>query len=161
MSEKFVKRDYLLEQFEGYDRSIASQKYATIATVDNKVDKVSGKGLSTNDYDNTAKDIVDNVTTNLASKVDNSTLGSYYTKTEVDTLISGIDLSGYVQKSQTGGLLKNDGTVDTNTYLTQHQDISSKQNVSLSTPLVINEITCNTIEEALSAIADYINSYSV
>lgn len=35
-------------------------------------------------------------------------------------------LANYVQKSQTAGLLKNDGTVDTNTYLTQHQDISGK-----------------------------------
>ncbi len=36
-------------------------------------------------------------------------------------------MSNYVQKSQTAGLLKNDGSVDTNTYLTQHQDISGKQ----------------------------------
>jgi len=35
-------------------------------------------------------------------------------------------LANYVQKSQTAGLLKNNGTVDTNTYLTQHQDISGK-----------------------------------
>ena len=35
-------------------------------------------------------------------------------------------LNDYVPKSQTVGLLKNDGTVDTNTYLTQHQDISGK-----------------------------------
>ena len=35
-------------------------------------------------------------------------------------------LSDYVQKSQTAGLIKNDGTIDTNTYLTQHQDISGK-----------------------------------
>lgn len=42
------------------------------------------------------------------------------------------DLSGYVQKSNTSGLLKNDGTVDTNTYLTQHQDISGKQDKLVS-----------------------------
>ena len=35
-----------------------------------KVDKVAGKGLSTNDYDNTAKGIVDGVTTALEDKVD-------------------------------------------------------------------------------------------
>jgi hypothetical protein len=28
--------------------------------------------------------------------------------------------TNYVQKSSTSGLLKNDGTVDTNTYLTSH-----------------------------------------
>ena len=38
-----------------------------------------------------------------------------------------IDLTNYVQKSQTSGLIKNDGTIDTNTYLTQHQDISGKE----------------------------------
>lgn len=42
------------------------------------------------------------------------------------------DLSAYVQKSNTSGLLKNDGTVDTNTYLTQHQDISGKQDKLVS-----------------------------
>lgn len=36
------------------------------------------------------------------------------------------DLSNYVQKSNTSGLIKNDGTIDTNTYLTQHQPLSSK-----------------------------------
>ncbi len=38
--------------------------------VEGKVDKVEGKGLSTNDYDNAAKAIVDGVTDNLAKKVD-------------------------------------------------------------------------------------------
>ncbi len=38
--------------------------------VEGKVDKVDGKGLSTNDYDNAAKAIVDGVTDNLAKKVD-------------------------------------------------------------------------------------------
>ena len=37
-------------------------------------------------------------------------------------------MTDYVQKSQTSGLLKNDGTVDTSTYLTSHQDISGKAN---------------------------------
>lgn len=39
-------------------------------------------------------------------------------------------LTNYVQKSQTAGLLKNDGTVDTSQYLTQHQDISGKADKS-------------------------------
>ena len=37
-----------------------------------------------------------------------------------------IDLSNYIQKSSTAGLVKNDGTIDTNTYITSHQDISGK-----------------------------------
>ena len=44
------------------------------------------------------------------------------------------DVSNFVEKSQTTGLLKNDGTVDTNTYLTQHQDITGKEDrVSVGT----------------------------
>ena len=35
-------------------------------------------------------------------------------------------IANLVGKSETAGLLKNDGTVDTNQYLTQHQDISGK-----------------------------------
>lgn len=42
------------------------------------------------------------------------------------------DMTDYVQKSNTNGLLKNDGKVDTNTYLTQHQDISGKQDKLIS-----------------------------
>lgn len=38
--------------------------------ISKKVDAVSGKQLSTNDYDNTAKGIVDSVTENLGNKVD-------------------------------------------------------------------------------------------
>lgn len=53
----------------------------------NKVDKVSGKGLSTNDYDNTEKQKVANA----------------------------------IQKSQTAGLVKNDGTVDTTAYAKQSE----------------------------------------
>ena len=41
--------------------------------ISGKVDKETGKGLSTNDYDNTAKGIVDSVTTNLATKADKVT----------------------------------------------------------------------------------------
>lgn len=36
----------------------------------------------------------------------------------------------FITKSDTAGLVKNDGTIDTNTYLTSHQDISGKANIS-------------------------------
>lgn len=35
-------------------------------------------------------------------------------------------LTNYIQKSNTAGLIKNDGTVDTTQYLTEHQDITMK-----------------------------------
>ena len=37
-----------------------------------------------------------------------------------------LNLSNYIQKSNTPGFVKNDGTIDRNTYLTQHQDLSWK-----------------------------------
>ena len=52
------------------------------SSLDNKVDKVSGKGLSTNDYDNTAKNKVDNLHTVATS-------GSYNDLTNKPTLFSG------------------------------------------------------------------------
>ena len=46
----------------------------------------------------------------------------YYTKSEVDNMNLGgdgeVDLSNYIQKSSTSGLVKNDGTIDTTTYST-------------------------------------------
>ena len=54
-----------------------------------------------------------------------------------DLLTGIIDTSGFVAKSSTAGLLKNDGTVDTNTYLTQHQDISNKVNSTTVNTIVV------------------------
>lgn len=112
----------------------------------NKVAKVTGKGLSTNDYDNTEKQKVANA----------------------------------IQKSQTAGLVKNDGTIDETAYakqsemsitdgtgadagtatiqlksgtskkvLTEHQDISGKQNKTLASS-VEDETT---VEGALGALS--------
>ena len=39
-------------------------------------------------------------------------------------------LTNYVQKSATSGLIKNDGTIDTNTYLTSHQSLSGYEQTS-------------------------------
>lgn len=77
--------------------------------LDGKVDKVSGKGLSTNDYDNTAKGIVDTVTSNLANKVDKVTGAT-------ENNFAALDANGNLKDS---GHKHSD-------YLTQHQDISGK-----------------------------------
>lgn len=53
-------------------------------------------------------------------------------------------LADYVQKNATSGLLKNDGTVDTTSYLTSHQDISGKADIQHThTRDDINEIYDN------------------
>lgn len=55
---------------EKADSSSVYTKTETDTALGNKVDKVSGKGLSTNDYDDTAKGIVEGVTSALNGKVD-------------------------------------------------------------------------------------------
>lgn len=188
--DKFVTKDYLLDQFEGYDREIASNKYASASDIPNSLDDLSddanhrtvtdtektiwnGKAdvsaipTKTTDLTNDSGFITDTVN-NL---VNYYTKSQTYTQSEVDTLIANakngrfivvatlpttdidikaiylvpsadpkagnikdeyintdgtsagweligstaIDLSDYVQKSQTAGLLKNDGTVDITT----------------------------------------------
>ena len=66
-----------------------------------------------------------------------------------DYLTSHQDLSNYVQKSQTAGLLKNDGTVDTTQYLSQHQDISGKEDI---TPIEV-------VASGTTAINAAVNTY--
>lgn len=63
------------------------------AALGNKVDKVTGKDLSTNDYTNADKAIVDGVTTALAGKVDTSSVGSA-------NGVAGLDANGKVPSSQ-------------------------------------------------------------
>ena len=59
----------------------------------NKVDKVTGKGLSTNDYDDTAKGIVDGVTSALAGKASTNDLGdkSNLTTTDKSSAVAAIN----------------------------------------------------------------------
>ena len=49
----------------------------------------------------------------------------YYTKSEVDNINLGgdgeVDLSNYIQKSSTSGLVKNDGSIDSNNYVTSQE----------------------------------------
>ena len=40
------------------------------------------------------------------------------------------DLTDYITKSETTGLVRNDGSVDTNDYITTHQDITMKADIS-------------------------------
>lgn len=59
------------------------------SSLDNKVDKVSGKGLSTNDYDNTAKNKVDNLKTVATSGSYNDLTNKPTIPTVVNTIENG------------------------------------------------------------------------
>ena len=107
------------------------------SAIDNKVSKESGKGLSTNDYTTEEKNKLGGIATgaqvNVIESVEvNGVTATIENKVASVTIPVGesVDLSNYIQKSATGGLVKNDGTIDTNTYLTQHQDISGKADKS-------------------------------
>lgn len=65
---------------------------------------------------------------------------------DTNTYLTSANLSNYVQKSQTSGLIKNDGTIDTNTYLTSHQSLDSKT---------------VTIEKATTGIGDNVARYTI
>lgn len=86
-----------------------------------KVDKIDGKQLSKNDF-----------TDALKSKLENDVL------TEHQSLVN------YIQKSQTEGLVKNDGSIDTNQYLTEHQSLTNYIQKSQTQGLVKNDGTIDT-----------------
>ena len=56
-------------------------------------------------------------------------------------------LANYIQKNSTAGLIKNDGTVDTNVYLTEHQDITGKINYTD----IADNLTTDDANKVLSA----------
>lgn len=117
------------------DGTIDTNQYLTTSTASSTyVAKENGKDLFSGSYD----DLTDKPS--YTPTVTSSTTGAYkigsinidgnnvsiYGK-DTDTHQS---LTNYVQKSATSGLLKNDGTVDTNTYLTSHQSLSGYEQTS-------------------------------
>lgn len=73
------------------------------------------------------------------------------------TYLTASDLTNYVEKSQTAGLLKNDGTVDETPYVS---DISSKQDImQYSTMPVAGATYANKIVQFTGTTDVYINGY--
>lgn len=118
------------------DVKVPSEKL-TKDSLDTKVDKVTGKGLSTNDFTNSYKNTIDGLSTV-------ATTGDYDDLTDKPSIPSSSsdlsDGSNIVKKSSTSGLLKNDGTVDTTSYSTfsgSYNDLSNKPTIpsaSTTTP---------------------------
>lgn len=89
----------------------------------------SGDNIIITDASDSSK--IKRVANLLASHIKDSNahtnIGSSASATQ-QTINTSIDtaLGTKISKSQTSGLVKNDGSIDTNTYLTSHQDISGK-----------------------------------
>lgn len=88
-----------------------------------KVDKIDGKQLSKNDFTDALKN-----------------------KLENDVLTEHQSLTNYIQKSQTEGFVKNDGSIDTNEYLTEHQSLTNYIQKSQTEGFVRNDGSIDTNE---------------
>lgn len=94
---------------------ISTLQGAIEAALADKVDKITGKGLSTNDYTDAAKAIVDAVTANLANKVDKIAGKGLSTNDYTDAakaIVDGVTsaLTNKVDKIAGKGLSANDFT---------------------------------------------------
>lgn len=139
---------------------------ATQTALDGKVDKVIGKGLSTNDYDATAKDKLDalvdiqsigtglslNTTTHeLTATGISITIDDEMSSTSVNPVQNKVitaALGDKISKSATAGLVKNDGTIDTDV----------KQNQTLSSAITIDEVNYTSVETALGALSNAVGA---
>lgn len=189
------------------NQAIAIPVAALQGSMANKVDKETGKGLSTEDFSTNNKTALEQtipleiqqLQASLLTKANQSTT---YTKTEVDNLIAAIkngnfevvqvlpttniskttiylvpkgtpgsqniygewiclddtttpvtweligdtqiDLSNYIQKSSTSGLVKNDGSIDTQIQL----DVSQLQGSVLNIKLDVNQLSASMLTKA-------------
>lgn len=89
--------------------------------------------------------------TDFPSLANVATSGSYNdlnNKPNIPSKISDLtDDSDFIEKSNTTGLIKNDGTIDTSHYLTEHQDISGKVNYTD----IVDNLTTSDSGKPLSA----------
>ena len=68
--DKFVTKDYLLDQFEGYDREIASNKYVSFSALANKQDLLTpGTGISIENNVISVTDNEDNVNISVLKNI--------------------------------------------------------------------------------------------
>lgn len=123
-----------------------STLYEAIQTaLADKVDKITGKGLSTNDYTDAAKAIVDSVTTNLENKVDKIAGKGLSTNDYTDTakaIVDGVTsaLENKVDKIAGKGLSANDFT---DTFKDKLDGIATGAQVNVLEAVKLNGTTLN------------------
>ena len=135
--------------------------YAKTSDLDRKVDKVSGKGLSTNDYTNTDKSKVSAIPSSPKYTDTTYRAGSGLSLTgttfSVDSTIarksdipSGVDLSEYAKKSDIPDIDTALGTIDLSNYA-KKTDLSNKVDKVSGKGLSTNDYT-TTDKNKVSAI---------
>ena len=139
---------------------------ATQTALDSKVDKEAGKGLSTNDYDANAKTKLDalaniqSIGTGLTLDSSTHELSATGTSIDIDDELSSssvnpvqnkvitVALGDKISKSSTVGLVKNDGTIDTDV----------KQNQTLSSAITIDGVNYTSVESTLGALGNAVGA---
>lgn len=188
MGNKAIDKDYLIHQLHAFESQVIDKK------IDTKVDKVQGKGLSTEDYTTAEKtklsgiaagaqvntiesitmngtlvapDANKNVALTAASASDVSAIQAVIpsTATSSNKLATAADIpnvSNFISKSSTAGLVKNDGTIDTNSYATTSA-LNDKVSKSSTVGLLKNDGTVDTnsyaTTSAVSGKADSTSAY--
>jgi hypothetical protein len=97
---------FTAEQWKAINSNVTADWKSNVDTeLDNKVEKVSGKGLSTNDYTTTEKNKLAGISTGANKTVVDATLSSTSTNPVQNKVIYNV-LSNKVDKSQINGVLK-------------------------------------------------------
>ena len=96
--------------------------------LNNKVDKVSGKGLSTNDYDNTAKGIVDNIQDNVKANTQliSESIWGENGKNELPCRDINTTTNGITFITNDDGSITANGTATAEIWITLNLDYSPK-----------------------------------
>lgn len=87
---------------------------------------ISGKLDKAQGSNNANKNVVTNASGQIVTEAKPSIPTSTNDLVNNSGFITQSSLNNYVLKSSTAGLIRNDGSIDTNSYLTAHQDISDK-----------------------------------
>lgn len=127
------------------DYSSDNESYPTVKAVKNEFGtKVTSFSSTTSDTNYPSEKLVKDSLDDKISKSNTSGLVKNDGTIDTNTYLTSASMSNYIEKSNTSGLVKNDGTIDTNTYLTQHQSLTDYVQKSNTNGLLKNDGTVDT-----------------
>lgn len=117
-----LQKGTTVEQLKmAYDEAKAYAVEVTYTELAKKVDKVTGKGLSTNDYTTDEKNKLSGIASGATKVTTDTVAGWGYTKNTGTVTSVAVKMNGSVK-----GTVTTNGTIDLGTVITSHQDISGK-----------------------------------